>query len=130
MKVNKMVLDDKKIEEAAKDYINKNNYFAKYEEDPCVDIEFAYKDGAHWAINESLKDLWHPSSEKPKKGRVFLYKTIFKGYGVNQIFDKDANKITLAGYIVYLQGMYKRYGNISIAQLKHIERNWKKEDKR
>ena len=35
----------------------------------------------------------------------------------------DANKITLAGYIVYLQGMYKRYGNISIAQLKHIERN-------
>ena len=89
MKVNKMVLDDKKIEEAAKDYINKNNYFAKYEEDPCVDIEFAYKDGAHWAINESLKDLWHPSSEKPKKGRVFSYKTIFKGYGVNQIFDKN-----------------------------------------
>ena len=34
----------------------------------------------------------------------------------------DVNKITLANYIVYLQGMYKRYGNISIAQLKHIER--------
>ena len=34
----------------------------------------------------------------------------------------DVNKITLARYIVYLQGMYKRYGNISIAQLKHIER--------
>ena len=33
-----------------------------------------------------------------------------------------ANKITLASYIVYLQGMYKRYVNISIAQLKHIER--------
>lgn len=39
----------------------------------------------------------------------------------------DADKITLAGYIVYLQGMYKRYGNISIAQLKHIERNRKKD---
>lgn len=38
----------------------------------------------------------------------------------------DANKITLAGYIVYLQGMYKQYGNISIAQLKHIERNRKR----
>ena len=38
----------------------------------------------------------------------------------------DVNKITLASYIVYLQGMYKRYGNISIAQLKHIERNRKK----
>ena len=41
----------------------------------------------------------------------------------------DVNKITLDSYIVYLQAMYKRYGNISIAQLKHIERNRKKEDK-
>lgn len=38
----------------------------------------------------------------------------------------DANKITLASYIAYLQGMYKKYGNISIAQLKHIERNTKR----
>lgn len=42
----------------------------------------------------------------------------------------DINKITLATYIVYLKTMYKRYGNISISQLKHIERNRKKEDKR
>lgn len=26
-------------------------------------------------------------SEEPKKGRVFLYKTIFKGYGLNKIID-------------------------------------------
>ena len=38
----------------------------------------------------------------------------------------DLNKITLAGYIAYLKTMYKRYGNISIAQLKYIERNRKK----
>lgn len=38
----------------------------------------------------------------------------------------DASKITLASYIVYLQGIYKRYGNISIAQLKYIECNRKK----
>lgn len=38
-----------------------------------------------------------------------------------------ANKITLGGYIAYLQGMYKRYGNMSITQLKHIERNRKKD---
>lgn len=41
----------------------------------------------------------------------------------------DANKITLGSYIAYLKSMYQRYGNISIAQLKHIERNRKKEDK-
>ena len=38
----------------------------------------------------------------------------------------DADKITLASYIVYLQAMYKRYGNISISQLTHIEKNQKK----
>lgn len=41
----------------------------------------------------------------------------------------DSSKVTLGSYIVYLQGMYKQYGNISITQLKHIERNRKKEDK-
>ena len=38
----------------------------------------------------------------------------------------DVNKITLASYIVYLQDMYKRYGNISISQLKNIERKKKR----
>ena len=38
----------------------------------------------------------------------------------------DADKITLASYIAYLQGVYKQYGNISITQLKHIERNRKR----
>lgn len=43
--------------------------------------------------------------------------------------NKNTNKETLGGYIAYLKDMYQRYGNISIAQLKHIERNRKKEDK-
>lgn len=34
-----------------------------------------------------LKDLLHPAGEKPKKGCVFLYKTISNGYGLNQIID-------------------------------------------
>ena len=38
----------------------------------------------------------------------------------------DADKITLGSYIAYLESMYRRYGNISITQLKHIERNRKK----
>lgn len=70
------MIDDKKIEEAARDYINKNGYFIKYDEDPCVDIEFAYKEGAKWAINEFLKDLWHPNTEKPKAGKKILAYTI------------------------------------------------------
>lgn len=71
------MIDDKKIEEATRDYINKNGYFIKYDEDPCVDIEFAYKDGAKWAINEFLKGLWHDASEEPDvrhKTIICLYK--------------------------------------------------------
>lgn len=69
------MIDDKKIEEATRDYINKNGYFIKYDEDPCVDIEFAYKEGAKWAISESLKDLWHPISEEPMRHSYILFKT-------------------------------------------------------
>lgn len=41
----------------------------------------------------------------------------------------NADKITLGSYIAYLKSMYQRYGNISIMQLKHLERNRKKENK-
>ena len=77
------MIDDKKIEEAAKQH-SEESYISDY-------FQACYKDAfiesAKWAINEFLKDLWHPASEEPKKGRVFLYKTIFKGYGLNQIID-------------------------------------------
>lgn len=56
MKVNKMVLDNKKIEEAA---ISK-----------CGFISSEFCSGAKWAIKESLKDLWHPASEEPENKDV------------------------------------------------------------
>lgn len=92
------MIDDKKIE-SAKEKIYEDKFLgcgemveAFEDEDEKEmfdkeDIKEAIGLGARWAVNELLKDLWHPSSEKPKKGRVFLYKTIFKGYGVNQIID-------------------------------------------
>lgn len=92
------MIDDKKIEEATRNYINKNGYFIKYDEEPCVDIEFAYKEGykegCKDAINEFLKDLWHSIEEKPEKEKVFLYQSSCYGFGLNQIFDtKDWNYI-------------------------------------
>ena len=67
------MIDAYEIEEGARDYINKNGYFVKYDEDPCVDIEFAYKAGAHWAINEFQKNLWHPYNEEPRNGSNIVY---------------------------------------------------------
>ena len=85
------MIDDNKIEEATRNYINKNGYFIKYDEEPCIDIEFAYKEGykegCKDAINEFLKDLWHPIEEKPQKEKVFLYQSSCYGFGLKQISD-------------------------------------------
>lgn len=66
-------MDDKKIEEVAKVYMIGEfydrdeaewNYPITNEEkrNQCI-IDF--KAGAKWAINEFLKNLWHPASEEP-----------------------------------------------------------------
>ena len=77
------MINNKKIEDAAKQH-SEESYISDY-------FQACYKDafinGAKWMQEEFLKDLWHPASEEPKKGRVFLYKTIFKEYGLNQIIN-------------------------------------------
>ena len=79
------MIDNKKIEDAAKS-LRKD-----FNDDVTQGflVEFGFEKGAKWAINEFLKDLWHPISEKPKKECVFLYKTMFKGYGVHKIIDRS-----------------------------------------
>ena len=52
------MIDEKKIEEAA---INK-----------CGFISSEFYSGAKWAINEFLKDLWHPNTEEPEENRNIL----------------------------------------------------------
>ena len=73
MKLNKMVFDDKKIEEAANKHIETE--YARYnsgeveEEMICLRGKDSFKEGAKWAINEFLKDLWHPNTEEPDKSK-------------------------------------------------------------
>lgn len=83
------MIADKKIEEAARgaaDLYEQDLPIMSYEENTEVDgqhhfcQEFGpelFKDGAKWAINEFLKDLWHPASEEPDvrhKTIICLYK--------------------------------------------------------
>lgn len=49
------MIDNNKIEEAAID--------------KCGFISSEFYSGAKWAINELLKDLWHPASEEPDKSK-------------------------------------------------------------
>ena len=73
MKLNKMVFDDKKIEAAANKHIETE--YARYnsgeveEEMICLRGKDSFKEGAKWAINEFLKNLWHPNTEKPDKSK-------------------------------------------------------------
>ena len=55
-------MDEKKIEEAAEEHSANasGDYIA------ATEAEEGFKAGAHWAIQEFLKDLWHPASEEPR----------------------------------------------------------------
>lgn len=63
------MIDDKKIEAAANKHIDTE--YARYnsgeveEEMICLRGKDSFKEGAKWAINEFLKDLWHPTGEEP-----------------------------------------------------------------
>lgn len=120
------MIDDKKIEVAAReaaDLYEQVLPIMSYNEDTEVDgqhhfcQEFGaklFKDGANWAINEFLKNLLHDVEEKPKKGRVFLYKTIFGGYGVNQIIDGNEWKYIIkyqkATQWLYIDDLFPKEG--------------------
>lgn len=67
------MIDDKKIEEAARYYCN-NRYPASQD---APFIAEGFRHGAKWAINEFLKDLWHPASEVPEIGRVIIMENYY-----------------------------------------------------
>lgn len=69
-------METNKIEEAALGYCAKcsdiTNRNVDLDEDECVDLYNGFIDGAKWAINEFLKDLWHPASEIPCEGKYLV----------------------------------------------------------
>ena len=95
------MIDNKKIEEAARgaaDLYEQDLPMMSYDEDTEVDgqhhfcQEFGaelFKDGAKWAINEFLKNLFHPSSEVPRNdnGKVLAFS---KECGYRKLYDMNA----------------------------------------
>ena len=104
------MIDEKKIEEAAIDNSEKISDGKHYR-----DLVVGFKDGAKWAVNEFLKDLWHPADEEPKKARVFLYKTVFEGYGLNEIIDENEWKYIIkyqkATQWLYIDDLFPKKGD-------------------
>ena len=75
------MIDDKKIEEAARYYCN-NRYPASQD---APFIAEGFRHGAKWAINEFLKELWHSVDEMPNENNEVI------------CVDKDSRTITYNG---------------------------------
>ncbi len=70
------MIDEKKIEEAAHRYCKETGCT----QEASLLITEVFTEGARWAIDEFLKDLWHPASEEPDYlGRRILYEYISNG---------------------------------------------------
>ena len=113
------MIDDNKIE-AAKEEIYEDRFLLNGEEvvfDNDAKEEMFYREdikeaiglGAKWAINELLKDLFHPSSEVPRNdnGKVLAFS---KEYGYRKLYDMN-NKLDKTTCDTYQQ-MWKEQVNI------------------
>lgn len=83
------MIDVKKIEEAARYYCN-NRYPASQD---APFIAEGFRHGANWAINEFIKDLWHPASEVPRNdnGKILAFSKVnsnIKLYDMNAMLDE------------------------------------------
>ena len=83
------MIDEKKIEEAARKRLyafrkaNPDGYSSSIIdiESDCLDN---FKAGAHWAIQEFLKDLWHPASEEPNKNKICIAEVTYHGLATDE----------------------------------------------
>lgn len=66
------MIDEKKIEEAKKSFIADKKILGVM---AMNDLACGFKEGAKWAINEFLKNLWHPASEEPRKDVSIIVET-------------------------------------------------------
>ena len=84
------MIDDKKIEEAKEAFIADKKILGVV---AMNDLACGFKEGAKWAINEFLKDLFHPASEVPRNdnGKVLAFSKVFgnrKLYNMNAMLDE------------------------------------------
>lgn len=59
---------DNKIEVAARRY----SEVTDCDKEEALLIEEGFKEGAEWAINDFLKDLWHQADEEPERMKEIL----------------------------------------------------------
>ena len=117
------MIDDKKID-AAKEEIYEDRFLLNGEDvvfDNDAKEEMFYKEdikeaiglGAKWAINEFIKDLWHPANKIPKKFNHYGFAALYILQYDHQIrmvlYDKDnmswKNVISNSEYWLYVDDL-------------------------
>lgn len=112
------MMDNNKIEEA-KDSIFNKHFLKNNEGMICVDhisepvyldyqIKQAIELGARWAINEFLKNLWHPASEAPKRRCNYL----LLHYKDKEEECFEADVVDTKAWDCYIKGSLVEYINI------------------
>lgn len=82
------MIDEKKIEEAKRAFIADKKILGVIS---IIDLSCGFKEGAQWAINEFLKNLWHPASEEPKHDKQITY-VWRNGIAKTIILNEEADK--------------------------------------
>lgn len=106
---------DKKIEEAKEAFIADKKILGIV---AINDLACGFKEGAKWAINEFLKGLWHPASEKPKEFNHYGFAALYVLQYNHQIrmvlYDKDnmswKNVISSNEYWLYVEDLLPKKG--------------------
>ena len=98
------MINDKKIEDAAKQH-SEESYISSYFQACYKD---AFMEGAKWAINEFLKDLWHPASEIPCEGKYLVVE-----YNVTDTIKDYLSFKRLEGYLGWNWIPYCKSANVT-----------------
>ena len=89
------MIDDKKKEEAARRNADKYGDCPTLSDEDRDKVSIgSFNDGAKWAINEFLKDLWHDVDEMPKRAKSFIFECgdYSMNYHVGMMFNPNDYK--------------------------------------
>ena len=77
------MIDDKKIESAARRY----SEVTDCDKREALLIEEGFKEGANWAINDFLKELWHQTNNEPEgyDEWILLHYSVCNYYSLAQV---------------------------------------------
>lgn len=77
------MIDDKKIEAAARRY----SEVTDCDKQEALLIEEGFREGANWAINDFLKELWHQTNNEPEgyDEWILLHYSVCNYYSLAQV---------------------------------------------